>query len=116
MGFELRELALPETEDVGRDVAEFGDFADAEVEFVRDVRPGCGEKFCGLAGAGPCLKLQYRYAGIVSCCSGRCKYRPLKRRRSQFFLERWFGGKAERGCFHGRNVVSVSGEMEPVGQ
>lgn len=38
--FELREFALPETEDVGWKVAEFGDFADAEVEFVRDFRPG----------------------------------------------------------------------------
>ena len=37
VGFELRELALPEAQDVGRDVAEFGDFADAEVKFVRDV-------------------------------------------------------------------------------
>ena len=35
--FELRELALPEAQDVGGNVAEFGDFADAEVEFVRDV-------------------------------------------------------------------------------
>ena len=25
------------------------------------------EKFCGLAGAGPCLKLRYRNAGVVSC-------------------------------------------------
>jgi hypothetical protein len=41
VGLELRELALPETEDVGGNVAEFGDFADAEVELVRDVGPGC---------------------------------------------------------------------------
>ena len=39
--FELREFALPEAEDVGWDVAEFRYFADAEVELVRDVRPGC---------------------------------------------------------------------------
>ena len=37
---ELRKLALPEAENVGRDVAEPGDFADAEVELVRDVGPG----------------------------------------------------------------------------
>jgi hypothetical protein len=37
---ELRELALPETEDVSGDVAELGDLADAEVELVRDVGPG----------------------------------------------------------------------------
>ena len=40
VGFELRKLALPETQDVGGDVAELGDFADAEVELVRNVRPG----------------------------------------------------------------------------
>ena len=32
--FELGEFALPEAEDVGGDVAETGDFADAEVELV----------------------------------------------------------------------------------
>ena len=37
---ELRKFALPEAENVGRDVAELGDFADAEVELVRDVGPG----------------------------------------------------------------------------
>jgi hypothetical protein len=37
VGFELRELALPEAQDVGWDIAEPGDFTDAEVEFVRDV-------------------------------------------------------------------------------
>ena len=40
VGFELRKLTLPEAEDVGGNVAEFGDFTDAEVELVRDVRPG----------------------------------------------------------------------------
>ena len=40
VGFELRELALPEAQDVSGNVAELGDFADAEVEFVRDVGPG----------------------------------------------------------------------------
>jgi hypothetical protein len=37
VGFELREFTLPEAQDVGWNVAESGDFADAEVEFVRDV-------------------------------------------------------------------------------
>jgi hypothetical protein len=37
VGLELRELALPEAKDVGWNVAEPSDFADAEVEFVRDV-------------------------------------------------------------------------------
>ena len=37
VGLELRELALPEAQDVGWDITEPGDFADAEVEFVRDV-------------------------------------------------------------------------------
>jgi hypothetical protein len=31
MGFELRKLTLPETQDVGGNIAEPGDFADAEV-------------------------------------------------------------------------------------
>ena len=42
VGFELRKLALPEAEDVGGHIAKFGNFADAEVEFVRDVGPGGG--------------------------------------------------------------------------
>ena len=45
VGFEVGELALPEAQDIGGNVAEFGDFADAEVELVRDVRPGCGGGF-----------------------------------------------------------------------
>ena len=40
VGLELGKFALPEAEDVGGQVAEFGDFADAEVELVRDFRPG----------------------------------------------------------------------------
>jgi hypothetical protein len=36
VGFELGEFGLPEAEDVGGDVAEFGDVADAEVELVRN--------------------------------------------------------------------------------
>jgi hypothetical protein len=37
VGLELGELALPETEDVGGDLAQPGYLADAEVELVRDV-------------------------------------------------------------------------------
>jgi len=37
---ELGKFALPEAEDIGRQVAEFRDFADAEVELIRDFRPG----------------------------------------------------------------------------
>jgi hypothetical protein len=40
VGFELRKLALPEPQDLGWNVAESGDFTDAEVELVRDVGPG----------------------------------------------------------------------------
>jgi len=40
VGLELREFALPEAQDVGRHFAESGDFADAEVELVRNVGPG----------------------------------------------------------------------------
>jgi hypothetical protein len=36
--FELGKFALPEAEDVGRNVAELSYFADAEVKLVRDVR------------------------------------------------------------------------------
>ena len=41
VGLELRELTLPKAQNVGGDVAELGDFSDAEVELVRDVGPGC---------------------------------------------------------------------------
>ena len=37
---ELRKLTLPEAQDIGWNVAELRDLADAEVEFVRDVGPG----------------------------------------------------------------------------
>jgi hypothetical protein len=37
MRFELGKLALPEAQDVCRDVAEFGDVANAEIELVRNV-------------------------------------------------------------------------------
>jgi hypothetical protein len=40
VGLELGEFTLPEAEDIGRQVAEFGDFADTEVELIRDFRPG----------------------------------------------------------------------------
>jgi hypothetical protein len=33
----LGKFALPEAEDIGGNVAEFSDLADAEVEFVRDI-------------------------------------------------------------------------------
>ena len=42
VGLELGKFALPEPEDVGGNVTEFRDFADAEVKLVRDVGPGCG--------------------------------------------------------------------------
>jgi hypothetical protein len=37
VGLELGELALPEAEDIGGDLAQSGYLADAEVELVRDV-------------------------------------------------------------------------------
>ena len=87
VGFELRKLALPEAQDVGWDVAEFGDFADAEVELVRDIRPGCW------GGSADWLMLRHARnsdtavpaAGGLS--SGICKYRPPKRHGLQFFLQ-----------------------------
>ena len=39
---ELGELALPEAQDVGRNLAEFRDFPDAEVEFIGDLAGGRG--------------------------------------------------------------------------
>ncbi len=75
---QLRELALPKAEDVGWDVAEPGDFADAEVELVRDVRSGGGEWFADL--------LVLRHARNSDTAvpdggpwSGLCQYRPLNR-------------------------------------
>jgi hypothetical protein len=45
VGFQLRKFALPETQHVGWNVAESGDFTNAEVELVRDVRPGWRGRF-----------------------------------------------------------------------
>ena len=42
VGLELRELGLPEAQDVGGDVAELGYVPDAEVELVRDDRSARG--------------------------------------------------------------------------
>ena len=63
VGFELRKLALPETEDIGWNVAESGDFADAEVELVRDVGPGCWGSFADWLMLCHARKLRY-------CCAG----------------------------------------------
>jgi hypothetical protein len=63
VGFELRELALPETQDVGWKVAESGDFADAEVELVRDVGPGCLGSFADWLMLCHARKLRYYCAG-----------------------------------------------------
>jgi hypothetical protein len=60
--FELRKLALPEAEDVGGNVAEFGDFTDAEVELVRDVRPGWWGSFADWLMLCHARKLRYRGA------------------------------------------------------
>ena len=82
---ELWEFALPETEDVGRDVAEFGDLADAEVELVRDVGPG------GWGGFADWLVLRHarssedRLSGGGGLWSGCCQYRPLAMARFVIF-------------------------------
>ena len=55
VGLQLWELAFPEAQDVGGDIAEFGDFADAEVELVRDIRPG------GLVGFSDWLVLRHAW-------------------------------------------------------
>src|ERR1700759_1014541 len=64
VGLELRKLALPETQDVGRNVAEPGNLTDAEVEFVRDIRPG----------------RRGRLADLLMLCHGRKTPIPLSRR------------------------------------
>lgn len=63
VGFELRKLALPEAQDVGGHVAEFGNFADAEVELVRDVGPGCVGVFAD------CLVLRHARTPMLLCRS-----------------------------------------------
>ena len=45
VGFELRKLAFPEAQDIGWNVAELGDFTDAEVKLVRDVGSRCRGSF-----------------------------------------------------------------------
>jgi len=65
--FKLGKLAFPETKDIGRDVAEFGDFADAEVELVRDVGPGGVGVFADWLVLGHAKRLRYDCAGVVMC-------------------------------------------------
>ena len=72
---ELRELALPEAQDVGGDVAELGYLTNAKVELVRDVRPG------RWGGFADWLVLRHaRNSGTACPRSGRsfgcCQYRP----------------------------------------
>jgi hypothetical protein len=74
--FELREFALPEAQDVGGDIAEFGYFADAEVELVRDVGSGCGGCFADWLMLRHAQKLRCGYAGGGGLRSGLCQYRP----------------------------------------
>jgi hypothetical protein len=64
VGLQLGELALPEAKDVGWNVAESGDFADAEVEFVRDVGPGGGDGFTNWLMLRHAQKLQYGCTGL----------------------------------------------------
>jgi hypothetical protein len=74
---ELRELALPEAEDVGRNVAELGDFTDAEVELVRDVGPGGWGGFADWLVLRYARKLRGPPTGGGGLWSGCCQYRPL---------------------------------------
>jgi hypothetical protein len=55
VGLQLRELTLPEAQDVGGNIAEFSNFADAEVELVRDIGPG------GLVGFADWLVLRHAW-------------------------------------------------------
>ena len=75
MRFELRKLAFPEAQDVGGDVAEFRDFADAEVELVRDVRPGGVGCFADWLMLRHAQRLRCSYAGGGGLRSGLCQYR-----------------------------------------
>jgi hypothetical protein len=63
VGFELRKLAFPKPQDIGWHIAELGDFADAEVELVRDVGPGCWGSFADWLMLCHARKLRYYYAG-----------------------------------------------------
>ena len=70
VGFELRKLALPEAQDVGGNIAEPGDFADAEVELVRNVGPGWWGSFADWLMLCHARKLRYRCAGGGGLRSG----------------------------------------------
>ena len=76
MGFELRKLALPETQDIGWDIAELSDFTDAEVELVRDVGSGCGAGLTDWLVLRHARKLRCRYAVGGGLQFGLCQYRP----------------------------------------
>ena len=72
VGLELGKLALPEAQDVGWNVAEFGDFADAEVELVRDVRPGGWGSFADWLVLRHARKLRYRGCRTVVAHGSAC--------------------------------------------
>jgi hypothetical protein len=80
VGFEVREFTLPEAQNVGWDVAEFGDFTNAEIELVRNVRPGCGGSFADWLVLCHAIRLQYRYAGVVMYRPASGQYRPTSLR------------------------------------
>ena len=86
VGFELRKLAFPEPQDIGWNIAELGDFTDAEVKLVRDVGPGCWGSFADwlmLCHARTPIPLRRRRWPTLRHV---CKYRPPNRRGLQFFL------------------------------
>jgi hypothetical protein len=94
--FELRELALPETKDIGWDVAELSDFADAEVELVRDIRPGCGRGFADWLVLGHALNSDTAAPAVVATTPASGKYRPTNPRWFVIFLRltieiKWLG-------------------------
>jgi len=62
---ELGKLAFPEAQDVGGNVAEFGDVADAKVKLVRNVRPGCWSIFTDWLVLRHARDLRYRFAGVA---------------------------------------------------
>ena len=83
--FELREFALPEAEDVGGNVAEFGDFADAKVELVRNVGSGGWGGFADWLMLRHARKLREPPFGGGGLWSGCCQYRPLAMARFVIF-------------------------------
>jgi hypothetical protein len=96
--FELGKLALPESQDVGWDIAEPGDFSDAKVELIRNVRSGGGGSFTDWLMLRHARNSDGAVPAAVACGPASGKYRPPNSVWLQFFLWVRDGPGFRSGC------------------